>query len=131
MDVKSSFLNGFLEEEVYVDQTLGYEVKDQEHRVYKLKNALYGLKQAPRAWYSRIDSYLIKNGFSKSGNEHTLYVKIDPPGNILLVCIYVDDMIYTGNLMLQEFKTVMQKEFEMTDMGLMRYFLGLEVDQSD
>ena len=58
-------------------------------------------------------------------------MKTDPPGNILLVCIYVDDMIYTGNLMLQEFKKVMQKEFEMTDMGLMRYFLGLEVDQSD
>jgi hypothetical protein len=131
MDVKSAFLNGFLDKEVYVDQPPGYEVKDQEQKVYKLKKALYGLKQAPRAWYSRIDSYLIANGFSRSENEPTLYVKTDPPGNILLVCIYVDDMIYTGNLMLQEFKTVMQKEFEMTDMGLMRYFLGLEVDQSD
>jgi len=128
IDVKSAFL---LDKEVYVDQPPRYEVKDQEHRVYKLKKALYGLKQAPRAWYSRIDSYLIKNGFNRSENEPTLYVKTDPPGNILLVCIYVDDMIYTGNLMLEEFKTVMQKEFEMTDMGLMRYFLGLEVDQSE
>ena len=58
MDVKSKFLNGYLEEEVYVEQPQGYEVLGQEHKVYKLKNALYGLKQAPRAWYNQIDSYL-------------------------------------------------------------------------
>ena len=63
MDVKSAFLNGYLEEEVYVEQPQGYEVPGQEHKVYRLKNALYGLKQAPRAWYSRIDSYLTENGF--------------------------------------------------------------------
>jgi len=75
MDVKSSFLNGSLQEKVHVGQPPGYEVKDQEHRVYKLKKDLYGLKQAPGAWYSRIDSYLIKNGFRRSDNEPTLYVR--------------------------------------------------------
>jgi len=126
MDVKSAFLNGILEEEVYVDQPPGYTVKGHEDKVYKLKKALYGLKQAPQAWYSRIDSYLINNGFSRRNNEPTRYVKTEQ-GKILMVCLYVDDMIYTGNLMLEDFKTVMKKEFEMTDLGLMKYFLGLEV----
>ena len=65
MDVKSTFLNGVLMEEVYIEQPLGYENKGQEHKVCKLKKALYGLKQAPRAWYSRIDSYLLENGFER------------------------------------------------------------------
>ena len=122
MDVKSAFLNGILEEEVYVDQPPGYTVKGHEDKVYKLKKALYGLKQAPRAWYSRIDSYLINNGFNRSSNESTLYVKTKR-GKILMVCIYVDDMIYNGILMLEEFKTVTKKEFEMTDLRPMNYFL--------
>ena len=72
MDVKSAFLNGVLMEEVYIDQPLSYEKKVQEHKVCKLKKALYGLKQAPRAWYSRIDSYLLENGFEKCEGEPTL-----------------------------------------------------------
>jgi len=72
MDVKSAFLNGVLKEEVYVEQPPGYEVEGQEHKVCKLKKALYGLKQAPRAWYSRIDAYLIDNGFDKCDGEPTM-----------------------------------------------------------
>ena len=109
MDVKSAFLNGILEEEVYVDQTLRCIVKVHEHKVFKLKKALCDLKHAPWAWYSRIDSYLINNGFNRSNNEPTLYVKIDQQGKMLIVCLYVDDMIYTSNLMLEEFRTVMKK----------------------
>eukprot|EP00253_Pinus_taeda_P018807 PITA_18807 len=75
MDVKSAFLNRVLKEEVYVEQPLGYEVDGQEHKVFKLKKDLYRLKQAPRAWYSRIDAYLIKNGFDKCDGEPTLYIK--------------------------------------------------------
>eukprot|EP00253_Pinus_taeda_P028449 PITA_28449 len=75
MDVKSSFLNGVLKEEVYDEQPPGYEVEGQEHKVCKLKKALYGLKQAPRAWYSRIDAYMIENGFDKCDGEPTLYIK--------------------------------------------------------
>jgi hypothetical protein len=76
--------------------------------VYKLKKSLYRLKQAPRAWYSRIDSYLINNGFSRSSNVPTLYKKSNQEGKILIVCLYVDDMIYSGNLMLEEFKVAMK-----------------------
>ena len=108
MDVKSSFLNGILEEEFYVDQPPGYTIKGHEEKVYKMKKALYGLKQAPRAWYSRIDSYLINNGFNRSNNHPTVHVKIEQ-GKILMVCIYVDEMIYTGNLMLEYLKIVMKK----------------------
>lgn len=129
MDVKSAFLNGILNEEVYVDQPPGYEISGRERMVYKLKKALYGLKQAPRSWYSRIDAYLIKNGFIRSKNEPTLYIKNDQHGKMLIICLYVDDMIYTGNLEIDEFKLVMEKEFEMTDLGLMKYFLGIEVSQ--
>ena len=96
MDVKSTFLNGVLKEEVYVEQPPGYEVVGEEHKVYRLKRALYGFKQAPRAWYSRIDSYLMSNGFSKSNGEPTLYIKAEN-GNVLIVVLYVDDLIFTGN----------------------------------
>jgi hypothetical protein len=98
--------------------------------VYQLKKAMYGLKKAPRAWYNRIDTYLIKSGFSRSQNEPTLYTKTNQHGKILIVCLYVDDMIYTGNFELTSFKHAMQSEFEMTDLGIMKYFLGIEVDQS-
>ena len=111
MDVKYAFLNGILEEEVYVDQPPGYTVKGHEDKVYKMEKAFYGLKQAPRAWYSRIDSYLINNGFNRSNNEPTLYVKTEQ-GKILMVCLYVDDMICTGNLMLEDFRTVMKKNLK-------------------
>ena len=73
-DVKSAFLNGCLEEVVYVQQPQGFVIEGKEEKVYKLKNALYGLKQAPRAWYGRLDSYLQQNGFCRSNSEPTLYV---------------------------------------------------------
>ncbi|KAL0355686.1 UNVERIFIED_CONTAM: Retrovirus-related Pol polyprotein from transposon RE1 [Sesamum radiatum] len=130
MDVKSAFLNGTLEEEVYVKQPEGFSVIGHENKVLKLKKALYGLKQAPRAWYSRLDNYLQKNGFSRCLHEYALYVKKDK-GDILYICIYVDDLILTGNNqhMYENFKKVMAQEFEMSDMGLMSYYLGLEVKQ--
>jgi hypothetical protein len=98
--------------------------------VYLLNKTLYVLKQDRRAWYNRIDTYLIKSGFSRSQNEPTLYTKIDQQGKIMIVCLYVDDMIYTGNIELTSFKHAMQYEFEMRDLGIMKYFLGIEVDQS-
>ena len=132
MDVKSAFLNGVLEEEVYIQQPLGYVVKKNEEKVLKLKKALYGLKQAPRAWYSRIDKYFQENGFTKCPYEHALYIKIKGE-DVLIVCLYVDDLIFTGSnqKMFQEFKKAMTKEFEMTDIGLMAYYLGIEVKQKE
>ncbi|WOG95118.1 hypothetical protein DCAR_0314420 [Daucus carota subsp. sativus] len=132
MDVKSAFLNGYLEEEVYIEQPPGYVQKGKEDKVYRLKKALYGLKQAPRAWNTRVDEYFQKNGFVKSPYEHALYTKTNSGGDIMIVCLYVDDMIFTGNNpgMFDDFKKVMTNEFEMTDIGQMSYFLGVEVKQS-
>ena len=131
LDVKSAFLHGVLIEDVYIQQPKGYVVEGQEDEVYKLHKALYGLKQAPRAWFSRIEEYFMKSGFTKSQNEETLFLKVNDQGNILIVSVYVDDLIYTGSdlTMMMEFKRSMQQEFNMTDLGKMRYFLGLEVHQ--
>ncbi|KAH9672319.1 hypothetical protein KPL70_017676 [Citrus sinensis] len=132
IDVKSTFLNGFLEEEVYIEQPLGYVVKGQEDKILRLKKALYGLKQAPRAWNSRIDKYFQENGFIKCPYEHALYIKVKA-GDILIVCLYVDDLIFTRSdpSLFEEFKKVMIKESEMTDIGLMAYYLGIEVKQKE
>ena len=129
MYVKYTFLNGYLEEDVYVEKQQGYEVPRQEHKVYRLKKVLYGLKKAPRAWYSCIDFYLTENGFHKSESEPTLYTKVNEKGNMLIVCVYVDDLIFTDDFGIKEFRTVMENEFEMTDLGLMMFFLGIEVQQ--
>ncbi|XP_050139286.1 uncharacterized mitochondrial protein AtMg00810-like [Malus sylvestris] len=117
---------------VYIQQPSGYEIKRHEDKVLKLKKALYGLKQAPRAWNSRIDKYFQENNFIKCPHEHTLYVKVKDE-DILIVCLYVDDLILTGSnpSMYEEFKRVMIKEFEMTDIGLMAYYLGIEVKQNE
>ncbi|KAH9669728.1 hypothetical protein KPL70_021911 [Citrus sinensis] len=132
MDVKSAFLNGFLEEEVYIEQSLGYLVKGHEDKVLRLKKALYGLKQAPRVWNSIIDKYFQEKGFTKCPYEHALYVK-ENYGDILIVYLYVDDLIFTGSnpSLFEEFKRVMIKEFEMTDIGLMAYYLGIEIKHKE
>ena len=88
-DVKSAFLNGNLEEEVYVQQPEGFVAKEEEHKVCRLKKALYGLKQAPRAWNSCIDGYLKKNDFIKCQYEHAVYIKKNDHGEILIICLYV------------------------------------------
>ena len=114
-----------------MEQPQGYEVLGQEHKVYRLKKELYGLKQAPRAWYSRIDSYLTQNGFHRSESEPTLYTKVNDHGNMLIVCLYVDDLIFTGDFGIAYFKAVMESEFEMTNLRLMKFFLGIEVQQCE
>jgi hypothetical protein len=130
MDVKSAFLNGFLQEEIYVEQPEGFSVKGQEDRVYLLKKALYGLKQAPRVWYNRINDHLLQLGFQKSLSEATLYVK-HVGADILIISLYVDDLLVTGSniSLVEEFKQEMKEVFEMTDLGLMTYFLGMEITQ--
>lgn len=131
LDVKSAFLHGELSEEVFIEQPPRYEKKGNEQKVYRLKKALYGLKQAPRAWYSWIESYFTKEGFERCPYEHILFIKAGGGGKILIVCLYVDDLIFTGNdeHMFVEFKNSMMHEFDMTDLGKMRYFLGIEVMQ--
>ena len=97
LDVKSAFLNGPLQEEVYVSQPPGFEKKNQEGMVFKLHKALYGLKQAPRAWNLKIDSFFKEQGFQKCEMEYGVYVQHTSEGNMILVCLYVDDILLTGS----------------------------------
>jgi transposase InsO family protein len=132
LDVKSAFLHGELNEAVFVEQPQGYEKKGEEYKVYKLKKALYGLKQAPRAWYSRIEAYFVKEGFERCSCEHTLFIKTGDGGKILIVSLYVDDLIFTSTdeSMFVKFRNSMKLEFDMIDLGKMKYFLGVEVLQN-
>jgi len=131
LDVKSAFLHGKLSEDVFVEQPKGYKKKGSEGKVYQLHKALYGLKQAPRAWFSRIASYFKDEGFETCPNEHTLFIKRGAEGKVIIVSIYVDDLIYTGNDedMMNGFKNSMISVFDMTDLGKMQFFLGIEVIQ--
>jgi hypothetical protein len=131
LDVKSAFLNDILQEEIYVEQPAGFVNQGKEDKVYLLKKALYGLKQAPRAWYGRIDDYLTGSGFQKSLSEATLYVKRFND-DVLIISLYVDDLLVTGSNTVQvaEFKLNMMQVFEMTDLGLMKFFLGMEIMQN-
>ncbi|GAU27929.1 hypothetical protein TSUD_160240 [Trifolium subterraneum] len=131
LDVKSAFLHGDLDGDIYVEQPLGYHQGDS-NKVYKLKKALYGLKQAPRAWYSKIETYFLCEGFQKCPVEHTLFVKMLDE-DIHIVSVYVDDLIVTGNnqRLITDFKMSMKKRFAMSDLGKMKFFLGVEVNQTE
>ena len=126
MDVKSSFLNGDLEEEVYIEKPYGFILGNDPKLVCRLKKALYGLKQALRAWYFRLDNYLHQQGFSKVSIDRNLYIKFDND-KLLILVVYVDDIIFGSNEedMSQKFSWAMQKEFEMSMLGELTYFLGL------
>ena len=95
MDVKTTFLNGAIEEEVYIEKPQGFEVHSRDTHVCRVKKDLYGLKQAPRAWYARIDSYLTRLGFSKSHADPNLYYKVVNNAPVILL-LYVDDLFLTG-----------------------------------
>lgn len=97
LDVQSAFLHGECQEKVFIEQPPdGYVKFGGVNKVLRLKKTLCGLKQAPRACCSRIDTYFSKEGFGKCTNEHTLYIKREGAG-VLMVCLYVDDLIYTGS----------------------------------
>lgn len=128
MDVKTTFLNGYLEEEVYMEQPEGFESSEHLDHVYRLKKALYGLKQAPRAWYSRLDSHLISKGFTKGSVDSTLYTKTIND-DLLAIQSYVDDIILgsTNDELSQSFSVIMESEFEMSMSGPLTFFLGIQV----
>lgn len=132
MDVKSAFLNGYLNEEAYVEQPKGFVDPTHPDHVYRLKKALYGLKQAPRAWYERLTEFLTQQGYRKGGIDKTLFVKQDAE-NLMIAQIYVDDIVFGGmsNEMLRHFVQQMQSEFEMSLVGELTYFLGLQVKQME
>ncbi|GJX72846.1 putative ribonuclease H-like domain-containing protein [Tanacetum coccineum] len=129
MDVKSDFLYGTIEEEVYVHQPPGFVDLAHPNKVYKVVKALYGLHQAPRAWYETL-SFLLENGFRKGTIDKTLFIKKNK-SDIMLVQVYMDDIIFgsTKKSMCTKFEEVMHKRFQMSSMGELTFFLGLQVKQ--
>jgi hypothetical protein len=125
-NVKSNFLNGELEEEVYIEQPEGFQLSKNVDYVCKLKKALYGLKQALRAWYSRLDKYLQQEGFRKGSADNDLYIKVTQD-SILLIEVYVDDIIFGSidDRLSQKLEKDMQNEFEMSLLGELSFSLSL------
>ncbi|GJW50864.1 putative ribonuclease H-like domain-containing protein, partial [Tanacetum coccineum] len=132
MDVKSAFLYGKIEEEVYVYQPPGFKDPEFPNKVYKVENALYGLHQAPRAWYETLSTYLLDNGFQRGQIDKTLFIK-RIKSDILLVQVYLDDIIFGSTKMglCTEYEKLMHKKFQMSYMGEITFFLGLQVTQKD
>nr|GEV69445.1 hypothetical protein [Tanacetum cinerariifolium] len=132
MDVKSVVLYGTIEEEVYVCQPLSFEDPDYSDKVYKVVKALYGLHQAPRAWYETLVNYLLENGFQRGKIDQTLFIK-KQKGDILLVQVYVDDIIFgsTNKELCKAFEKLMKDKFQMILLGKLTFFLGLQVKQKD
>jgi len=126
MDVKSTFLNGYLKEEEYQSQPPGFENHDFPIHVFKLDKALYGLKQAPRVWYECLSKILIDNDFQRGKVDNTLFLK-SKGKQLLIVQVYVNDIIFgaTNNDLCDEFSKLMKSEFEKSMMGDLNCFLGL------
>ncbi|GJW14306.1 putative ribonuclease H-like domain-containing protein [Tanacetum coccineum] len=130
MDVKSAFLYGKIDEEVYVSQPPGFQDPKSPQKVYKVVKALYGLHQAPRAWYATLSTFLLKNGYRRGTIDKTLFLKKDKH-DIILVQVYVDDIIFgsTKKSWCNEFEALMKSRFQMSSMGELTFFLGLQVKQ--
>jgi hypothetical protein len=131
MDVKSAFLNEFLEEEVYVKQPPGFESAEFPHNVYRLRKVLYGLKQAPRAWYGRLRGFLFSKGFEMGKVDKTRFL-LRQGDDILIVQVYVDDIVFGGSShsLVARFAEDMSKKIEMSMMGELQFFLGLQIKQA-
>ena len=127
MDVKTAFMNGVVEEEVYVEQPLSFETHDKESHVCKLKKAMYGLKQAPRTLYDRIDSFLSILGFTKSKADSNLYYKVEY-GNPVMLLLYANDLFVIGeDGFIVDTKRNLVVNFKMKYLGVMHYFIGMDV----
>ncbi|KAL5840582.1 hypothetical protein ACOSQ4_013190 [Xanthoceras sorbifolium] len=132
LDIKNAFLNGDLEEEVYMAIPPGLETKNNANKVCKLQKSLYGLKQSPRAWFGRFTRAVKQNGYRQCQSDHTLFVKHSNGGRMTALIVYVDDIILTGNCEeeIRTLKKYLATEFETKDLGDLRYFLGMEVARS-
>ncbi|RVW74752.1 Retrovirus-related Pol polyprotein from transposon TNT 1-94 [Vitis vinifera] len=132
LDVKNAFLNGDLEEEVYMDIPAGLETTSNFNKVCRLRKSLYGLKQSPRAWFERFTKVVKGYGFIQCQSDHTLFVKHFPEGKLAIIIVYVDNIILTGDHeeKIDLLKKLLTKEFEIKDLGNLKYFLGMEIARS-
>ena len=131
MDVKSTFLNGDSTKTMFVQQPHGFIVGKGD-KVLKLRKALYGLRQAPRAWNAKLDKEMISLGFVKSKLEHAVYRR-SRKNSFLIVRVYVDDLIISGPSVsdIKQFNAEMKRKFSMSDLGLLSYYIRIEVKQGD
>ncbi|WRX11175.1 Integrase [Theobroma cacao] len=132
MDVKSVFLNGFIQEEVYVEQHPSFEDFEKSNHVFKLHKALCGLKQAPRALYQKLSKFLVEKSYVRGNFDTTLFIK-RYLNDLIVVQIYVDDIVFcaTNEALCKNFAKEMQGEFEMSMMGELKYFLAFQIKQSE
>ena len=128
LDVKTAFLHGDLEEDIYMVQPQGYVVKGKENQVCKLKKSLYGLKQAPRQWYKKFDNFMTNTGFSRCHGDHCCYFK-KLGTSYLILLLHVDDMLVAGSSMdeISNLKAQLSKEFAMKDLGAAKRILGMRI----
>jgi hypothetical protein len=128
MGVKTTFLHGDLEEEIFMKQPEGYAMKGKKELVCKLKKSLDGLKQSPRMWYQKFDTYMLGLGFTRRKEDHCVYSKLIGDHFIYLV-LYVDDMLVIGNNkeIIQDVKTQLSSKLDMKDLGASNFILGMEI----
>jgi len=128
LDVHNAFLNGILQEEVYMDQPPGFVHSDFPTHVCRLHKSLYGLKQAPRAWYKRLSDFLLSIGFQASKADTSLFI-LSYGGALFYLLVYVDDILLTGSNseLLHKLINLLSSEFKLRDLGMVHYFLGIEV----
>jgi hypothetical protein len=128
MDVKTTFLHGDLEEEIYMKQPEEFVVKGKKELVCKLKNSLYGLKQSPRMWYQKFDTYILGLGFVRSRADHCVYSK-QVCNHFIYVVLYVDEMLLVGNNMyvIKKVKSQLSSKFDMKDLGAANFIMGMEI----
>uniref|UniRef100_A0A2N9IBB7 Integrase catalytic domain-containing protein n=1 Tax=Fagus sylvatica TaxID=28930 RepID=A0A2N9IBB7_FAGSY len=129
LDVKTAFLHGELEEEIYMLQPEGFEEKGKENLVCKLNKSLYGLKQAPRCWYKRFDSFIMSLGYNRHSSDPCVYYKRFGDGNFIILLLYVDDMLVAGpnKDRITDLKAQLAREFEMKDLGPANKILGMQI----
>ena len=132
MDVKTAFLNGDLDEEVYMEQPEGFVIPGQEHKVCKLVKSLYGLKQAPKQWHQKFDQVILASGFKINESDKCIYSKFDD-GKGVIICLYVDDMLIFGTDLeqVEVTKTLLSSKFDMKDMGEADVILGMRIFKHD
>ena len=128
MDVKTTFLNGNLDEDIYMEQPEGFAKKVNEHLVCKLKKSIYGLKQASRQWYIKFNNTITSFGFKENTIDQCIYLKINGSKFIFLI-LYVDDILLASSdlALLRETKEHLSKNFKMVDMGEANYVIGIEI----